>query len=47
MKDPRIISALIVSAAIIASVLIVMAPVYYWFHDGVHIVQCLHGFRNG
>jgi len=44
MKDPKIVAVLILAAALVASVVIVMAPVYDCiYRDGVPSYVCLHG----
>ncbi len=44
MKSPIAIAALIVSVAIVISVIIVMWPIYACMHnDNVRVFVCLHG----
>lgn len=44
MKDPKIVAALILAVALVASVVIVMAPVYDCiYRDGAPPYICLHG----
>lgn len=48
MKHPAVIVAWILAATIVASVLIVMAPVYDCiYRDGINPVLCMHGPRHG